>query len=495
MINKTKLIVIYDSEKVFKITNDLNQEGEINFFEFDSLRSRSIDDTAKMDSKSGQRYAEIFNYLRVVEIDELAIILDLDLAIGSASMLLGVEYDIFKDNIRKGKDGAILAVTAIRNLGIKKLLVYISSASLTTAYKRLSPKLVEETKATRNNNSVKISHAKDAKEFFDHEYSINEEEQKNDMALYIAEMERDWQNTFPVSSDRLKDELLRAITRHDGHPETEDDFMSYKQIHQISCSQKLVNCSTSFKALYSFQESEYTHFTNRYAHQYEESIKRSLIFLDIIIFKEILDFVGITVDIEDFTGNFNMPIPRGMIFIICLVDFLNSVNINSITLSKKQKKIADFEEVLADTKKESSQNKYNSAEAIAFLENKLYDPKEVVASIKIEMPEYQGKNVRTFMAGFNTGTGGTSTESFRRLLACDKYTISEYLNRLVNSNVKIITSDKSSKKFLQGKVEKCIPYALKKAPGHTKQTFLDVIRYKLEDEAIILEWDLTFVEI
>jgi hypothetical protein len=145
MESRVKLIVIYDTEDVFLTTKDINEKGEINFFEFDSFASRSIDNTARKDSKLKQSYLHIFEYLKTVKADKLAIILDLNLGGGAATEVISKdkEYDLFK-TMTKGRDGAILAIAAIRNLGIKKLLIYISSTDLSAAYSKIEENSDEE---------------------------------------------------------------------------------------------------------------------------------------------------------------------------------------------------------------------------------------------------------------------------------------------------------------------------------------------------------------
>ena len=463
MLGKPKLIVIYDTEDAFTLVEDICVD--INFFEFDVNMSRTIKMQISSPDKENQQqtFDTIISSLEKTSIDGLAIILDMNLSLSyEITSPFTQKLEIApEDAVLTCIDGLSIAYIALQNSNINNLLICPSTLSI-RLYEDIEEKLNDLLNSVnRDKDTFHIFMPKKGRQFYSLSNAKSPTRQIEKAKEFIRQVEQEWKLAFPsVSLDNLKDALLIAsLSPNKGHPHSSEALTDT----DIFCYAELKQSISSYKALYHVLDNCKSEM---FLKNYQDCIKNGRSSIKVSIFNKILERVGIQIEINEDLEQFQLPIRMGMLFIICLVDFLNDVNERKLILSQ--------------------------------------DASKKQAILRIQMSKDVGKSVRIFQAAFNTGIGGESVKKFRNLLACRFVDIRDYFDNLSsddetikkilkNLNKKDDEIDESVKVKLLKEIDGWIPHKLKKAEGHSSpDTFLDVIQYEFQEDAIVLKWDSVF---
>lgn len=363
------VIIIDDLEAAWRFAKELKAEfGEM--FDIDLDHSKQINDV--------NPFERLKNYLSSETVPEdLILILDVGLNLREIREKLCRDYDIPAEVPVDQVEGLALAYEAIKNKKVKKLLIVFASGrgGLSPAYEFLKnlTKLRED--------SVKLVKEELPRTFVPQSgrgVTLTFEKQKDNARKVLKFAYNEFNTAFVNPIPGLVRDLLQARFESSMtdpcHPcfleEIPDNTLFPKELQNTNISDsEILEC---YKALY----------------QIEPGILNGAIwrqqrtrYIRLDILKEICRHSQIVLKIEPSPNSrIQLPIQPGMLFIICLIAFLRSMNINEVVL------------------------KYEDGEAIIVM---------------------QLEDARKFDSAVKTG-GGSSTKLFQNLLACKKDIILEH---------------------------------------------------------------------
>lgn len=335
-----------------------------------------------------------------------------------------IDYGITEQQLKKftseqnrAIDGLLLAEKTMLNKKAKKILIIPftksqSFASLSPLFSKMIVKL------ERQNDVLFIENTKGAWTDINTDlYSISDDKDKEkyekSIVIFITNAVDNFQKKFINPVEKLSKELIRGCQIEGGHPasieQIPNDMVCYENLLKTTAPKE------NFKALF-----------------YQKDSRQ----IDPDLFSSILTNVGIKNNWETKPSeSFYLPTRPGMIFFICLVDFLQE-----ITKS----------EIILDTPSNEK--------------GKL----EIKISLELNDPE-------RFKEGIFTG-GGTGIGKYRNLLGCKKDIIPTYMSMEEEDSIQI---------------ENWYPAPMKNGKCGNSSIYKRLLNGRVDGNRLIISWTVT----